>query len=105
MKKPGIKPVKSNSSFAKRIFKKLVKARPAVQQEGKKRMTDYFSANYEKINCCSVHLPIDGRMDMIFDTDPGTIRRISIPIRSLFLATCIKEGKDNYRLTWSCSMS
>jgi hypothetical protein len=104
-KSSGIKTVKSNISFAKRLLRKFVKARPAVSQE-KKRVTDYFSANYEKINCCSVHIPIDGRLDMVFDSDyPGTIHRIIVPIRSAFLVTCVKEGTGDYRLTWSCSMS
>lgn len=103
-KTPGMN-VNSKINFAKKILRKFVKARPAVSPEMKK-MTDYFSVNYENINCCSVHLPIEGRLDMLFDSDyPGTIRRVIVPIQSAFLVTCVKQGTGDFKLTWSSSMS
>lgn len=105
MKKPGSKNENNKSNFAKKILRKFVKTRPAVSQE-MKRVSDYFSTNYEMINCCSVHLPIEGRLDMLFDSDyPGTIRRVIVPIQSAFLVTCVKQGTGDFKLTWSCSMS
>jgi hypothetical protein len=105
MKKSGISSVKSNASFVKKILRKFVKSRPAeAQKVHKKLVTDYFSANYERINHCSVHVPVDGRLEIFFDPK-HPLRRVSVPVQSAFLVTCTKEGIGDYRLTWAASLS
>lgn len=105
MKKPGISSVKSNTNFVKKILKKFVKSRPgSAQKVYKKLVTDYFSANYETITHCSVHVPVDGKLEIYFDRQ-HPFRRISVPVQSAFLVTCTKEGAKDFNLTWSCSMS
>lgn len=105
MKKPGISPAKSSTSFVKKILRKFVKSRPAEPETfSKKIITNYFSAHYETIRHCSVHVPVDGRLEIFFDPQ-HPLRRVIVPVQSAFLVTCTKEGIGDYSLTWSSSMS
>jgi hypothetical protein len=105
---PGITAINSRTSFSKRMLQKFVRngfsAKAMKTNSGKNR--NQFSDNYEAIDWSSGLVPIDGRLDILFEAKhPEAISRISIPVQSVFLVTCTKEGSGSYKLTWSCSMT
>jgi hypothetical protein len=97
---------KISASFVKKMIKKIVGTAPseAEKKEEKKKVIDYFSANYDTVRHCSVHLPIEGRLEIFFDPKQPS-KRVSVPVHSAFLVTCTKDLFGEFRLTWSCSMS
>jgi hypothetical protein len=106
-KSKGITGIKSRISFPKRILRKLVGSKAVKQTVTKKdEWKNRFSADYEYIECSSLLLPVNGRLDILLDAKhPESLSRISIPVQSGFLITCTKTEPDNYKLTWISSLS
>ena len=106
-KSTGITGIKSRISFHKKLLRKFVSSKAVTnitdkKDERKKR----FSSDYEYIECSSILLPVDGILDILLDAKhPEGLSRISIPVQSGFLVTCTRQGPENYKLTWSCSLS
>ena len=106
-KSTGITGIKSSISFPKRMLRKLVSSKgikniSSKKEEWKKR----FSSDFEYIECSSIQLPVSGRLDILLEAKhPEALSRVSIPIESGFLVTCTKQDPDNYKVTWSCSLS
>jgi len=97
---------KISASFVKKMIKKIVGNPPSEteKKDEKKKVNDYFSDNYNTLSHCSVHVPIEGRLEIFFDPKQPT-RRVSVPVHSAFLVTCTKGLFGEFQLTWSCSMS
>jgi len=99
--------LKSKISFPKRILRKFVSSKSAGKSvnhksEWKKR----FSADYEYIECSSILLPVEGRLDILLEAKhPESLCRISIPVQSGFLVTCTKQSAYDYKMTWASSLS
>jgi hypothetical protein len=107
-KTPGITEIKNRTSFPKRMLRKFVNNQliNKVWKEKANKEGLRFSNNYEPVHFCSIHLPISGKLDLLFDAKhPESISRISIPVQSTFIVTCTQEKMENYKMTWSCSMS
>ena len=107
-KAPGITGIKNRISFPKRMLRKFVNNHLInnVWKEKANKEALRFSHKYEPIHFCSIQLPINGRVDLLLDaTHPESISRISIPVQSTFMVTCTQEKTDNYKMTWSCSLS
>lgn len=106
-KSTGITGIKSKISFPKRILRKLVSSKTVAnsvnrKDEWKKR----FSSDYEYIECSSILLPVEGRLDILLEAKlPESLCRISIPVQSGFLVTCTKQAPDNFTMTWASSLS
>jgi hypothetical protein len=92
-------------STVRKMLRKLVGIPPTAEEpKEKKKVTDYFSANYNTLHHCTVHVPIEGRLEILFDPmNPN--RRVGVPVQSVFLVTCTRDVFGDYRLTWSCSLS
>lgn len=106
-KSSGITAIKSKTSFPKRMLQKFVnnQTMKAWKKEADKK-GHRFSANYELIDWSSVLLPVDGTLQILFEAKhPESISRVSMPVQSIFLVTCIKEGKNDFKPGWICSMS
>jgi hypothetical protein len=106
-KSTGITGIKSKISFPKRMLRKLVSSKSAGNNVIKKdEWKKHFSSEYEYIECSSILLPVEGRLDILLEAKhPEALCRISIPVQSGFLVTCTKQTPDDYRMTWSCSLS
>lgn len=106
-KSTGITGIKSKISFPKRMLRKLVSSKPVAKSVNKKdEWKKRFSSDYEYIECSSILLPVEGRLDILLEAKhPESICRISIPVQSRFLVTCTKQAPENYKVTWACSLS
>lgn len=106
-KSTGITGIKSKISFPKRMLRKLVSSKSVDNSVNKKNeWKNRFSADYEYIECSSILLPVEGRLDILLEaTHPESLCRISIPVQSGFLITCTKQEVDNYKVTWVSSLS
>lgn len=106
-KSTGITGLKSKISFPKRMLRKLVSSKSVGKSVNKKdEWKNRFSADYEYIECASILLPVEGRLDILLEAKhPETLCRISIPVQSGFLITCTKQEVDNYKVTWVSSLS
>jgi hypothetical protein len=106
-KSTGITEIKSKISFPKRMLRKLVSSKSVAKSVNKKdEWKKRFSSDYEYIECSSILLPVEGRLDILLEAKhPESICRISIPVQSGFLVTCTKQAPENYKVTWACSLS
>src|ERR1043165_6260071 len=106
-KSTGITGIKSKISFSKRILRKLVSSKSVDRSVNKKNeWKKRFSSDYEYIECSSIQLPVEGRLDILLEAKhPQTLCRISIPVQSGFLVTCTKKQPDDYKMTWASSLS
>lgn len=106
-KSTGITGIKSKISFPKRMLRKLVSSKSVAKSVNKKdEWKKRFSSDYEYIECSSILLPVEGRLDILLEAKhPESICRISIPVQSGFLVTCTKQAPENYKVTWACSLS
>ena len=65
-----------------------------------------FLNDYVNIDWCSEHLPVEGTVEISFSTDQKDhYKCISIPVVTGFWIVCTKEREENYKVTWSCSLS
>jgi hypothetical protein len=106
-KSTGITGIKSKISFPKRILRKLVSSKSVNNSVNKKdEWKKHFSSDYEHIECSSILLPVEGRLDILLEAKhPESLCRISIPVQSGFLVTCTRQTADNFKMTWACSLS
>ena len=106
-KSTGITGILSKISFPKRILRKFVSSKSVTKPvNNKDEWKKHFSSDYEHIECTSVHLPVEGRLDILLEAKhPEALCRVSIPVQSGFLVTCTKRAPDSYKMTWACSLS
>ena len=106
-KSTGITGIKSKISFPKRMLRKLVSSKSVDKSVNKKEeWRKGFSSDYEFIECSSILLPVEGRLDILLEAKhPEALCKISIPVVSGFLVTCTKQEADSYKVTWACSLS
>src|SRR5690348_13665980 len=106
-KSTGITGIKGKISFPKRMLRKLVSSKSVDKAVNKKNeWKKRFSADYEYIECSSVLIPVEGRLDILLEAKhPESLCRISIPFESGFLVTCTKKQPDDYNVTWISSLS
>src|SRR5438094_302536 len=60
----------------------------------------FFSDNFENIDVCSAHSPVDGTVEIIINNG----KCITIPVMTGFLVTCITGSDNFYKVNWICSM-
>ena len=106
-KSTGITGILSKISFPKRILRKLVSSKSVDKSVSKKEeWKKHFSSEYEYIECSSIQLPVEGRLDILLEAKhPEALSRISIPVVSGFLVTCTKKQLNDYKVTWVNSLS
>lgn len=62
--------------------------------------------NFENMSWCCEHSPVEGTIDISFLTSSGkNVNHISIPVLTNFGVVCTKEKEDNYKITWTYSLS
>ena len=65
-----------------------------------------LSEKFETINWCSGQSPVNGTIEIsLTNTDNKIIKHVSVPVATNFLVICTKGKKQNYKITWSCSLS
>lgn len=67
---------------------------------------DFFLHDFINIKWCSEHLPAEGTVEISFSTDDKDhYKCVSIPVATSFWIVCTKQREENYKVTWSCSLS
>ncbi len=104
----NITSVESKASFQERMVEKFVQQNlpPKLSKENSVSGIGILSAQYNEIECCAAELPVNGTVEIFFEEkNPDAIRGISIPSSSRFIVFCTREEKNDYKVTWSCSLS
>ena len=62
--------------------------------------------NFENLNWCSEHSPAEGTIEITFTASSNNdIKRVIIPVITNFGVICTKDKKNDYKITWSYSLS
>ena len=62
--------------------------------------------NFESISWCCEHSPVEGTIEIGFITPLNKgIKQVSIPVVTNFGVVCTREKENNYKITWSYSLS
>ncbi len=104
----NITSVESKASFQERIVEKFVQQNlpPKLMKGNKMPAIGNLAAKYNEIECCAAELPVIGPVDIFFKIkNPSGLRGISIPTSSRFIVFCTREERNDYKVTWSCSLS
>ena len=104
----NITSVESKASFQERMVEKFVQQNlpPKLMKATKLSSIDVLSNKYTEIECCAAELPVNGAVEIFFQSrNLASIRGISIPTSSRFIVFCTREESNDYKVTWSCSLS
>lgn len=104
----GITSVESKAIFHEEAFEDFINsAMPCKESSEQIKARSFFSPDYEKIDWCGAYVPFNGTVDILAASkDKHGIKRISIPVTSVFLVVCTKgQDEGKYRITWSTSLS
>ena len=62
--------------------------------------------NFEEMNWCCEHSPAEGTIEISFSVpSKNEIAHVSIPVETNFGVVCTKEKENDYKITWSYSLS
>jgi hypothetical protein len=107
-KSPGITSVESKAAFREKLVEKFVKQNlpPKAAKQNKISGMGGFADHYKEIESCAAETPVIGNVE-IFLTPKyfSAIRRISIPASSRFFVFCTRDDNNDYKVTWSSSLS
>jgi hypothetical protein len=104
----NITSVESKASFQERMVEKFVQQNlpPKMMKGNKISSIGVLAHKYTEIECCAAELPVNGAVEIFFEQkNPATIRGISIPSSSRFIVFCTREDNNDYKVSWSCSLS
>jgi hypothetical protein len=65
-----------------------------------------FSHSFEKINCCSTYVDVNGTIEICFrDGTPNNFIAVNVNVAAKYFFTCA-QGKDQlYKVAWGTSLS
>ena len=107
-KMSNITSVESKASFQERMVERFVRQNlpPKLMQGNTKSSIGSLAKKYTEIECCAAELPVNGTVEIFFELrNPSTIWGISIPASSRFIVFCTREKNNDYKVSWSCSLS
>jgi hypothetical protein len=62
--------------------------------------------NFEYISWCCEHSPVEGTLEISFlSAYDKNIQHIIVPVNTNFGVVCTREKENNYKITWSYSLS
>lgn len=65
-----------------------------------------FLHDFVNINWCSEVLTVKGTVEISFSTRRASYHKyVSMPVATRFWIVCTKENAENFKATWSCSLS
>lgn len=67
---------------------------------------DLIWENFENLSWCCEDSPVEGTIEISFLPSPdNNVKHMSIPVQTNFGVVCTKEKENNYKITWSYSLS
>ena len=104
----NITSVESKASFQERMVERFVQQNlpPKLTKANKISGIGSLAAKYSEIESCAAELPVNGTIEIFFQQkNPAGIRGISVPTSSRFIVFCTREANNDYKVTWSNSLS
>lgn len=104
----NITSVESKAAFQERLLEKFVQQNlpPKVFSNNKISGMGNFTNQFREIESCAAETPVNGTVEIFFTTTtPDATRRLSVPIYSRFFVYCTRDDKDDYKVSWSSSLS
>ena len=108
MKNVPITTVETNTRLAESMIENHINnMHHAERRLGNKHFVeDLIWENFENMSWCCEHSPVEGTIEIDFlPTSKSDVKHISIPVQTNFGVVCTKEKEDNYKITWSYSLS
>ena len=103
MKKISITAVESKATLAESLIEKHINS---IHRPDKRVDENVLSKKFTNINWCFEHSSLAGTVEISFsDCSKGSMKHISIPVKTSFWVVCTKEKERNYKVTCSCSLS
>ncbi len=104
----GITSVESKASFRQKLVEKFVQQNlpPKELKQNKISGMGKFAERFKEIEYCAAETPVIGNVEILSITKFfNAIRNISIPVKSRFFVFCTRNDKEEYKVSWSCSLS
>jgi hypothetical protein len=98
--------VETTAGFEETVIENFIKNNlpPIAGKESKTSGMGNFNVLYKEIDWCAAETPVRGTIELFFTTK-NTLRRISVPALSRFIVFCSWKENNDYKVTWSCSLS
>src|SRR5262245_36501832 len=104
----NITSVETKATLRVRLVEQFVRQNlpPKIARQNRLQgMGAFADTNYE-VESCAAELPVHGRIEILFVVkDAEMVRRINYPISARFIVFCTREDKNDYKVTWSSSLS
>jgi uncharacterized coiled-coil protein SlyX len=107
-KSPGITSVESKAAFQEKLVEKFVQQNlpPQATKQDKLSNMGNFADRFKAIESCAAETPVIGNVELFLTpTFFNAVRRMSIPVSSRFFVFCTRDDQQDYKVTWSSSLS
>jgi len=65
-----------------------------------------FSHSFEKVDCCSAYVDVNGTVEICFkDGRPNNFRSVKVNVATKYFFTCAQEKDQLYKVAWGTSLS
>jgi hypothetical protein len=109
MKSIPITTVETNTTLAESLIEEHINNMHHAEKDfGKKGHMSgaVLWENFESFSWCCEHSPVKGTIEINYLDDSNThVKHISIPVETNFGVVCTKEREEDYKITWSYSLS
>ena len=67
---------------------------------------DLVWENFENMSWCCEHSPVEGTVEISLLSASGkNVQQVSVPVLTNFGVVCTREKEQDYKITWSYSLS
>jgi hypothetical protein len=107
-KSPAINSVESKAGFHQKLVEKFVQQNlpPKTMKQNKLSGMGKFADRYKSIESCAAETPVIGNVELfISPTLFKAARVIRVPASSRFFVFCTRDDSNDYKVSWSSSLS
>jgi hypothetical protein len=107
-KSPGINSVESKAGFQQKLVEQFVQQNlpPKAAKQHKLSGMGNFADRYKVIESCAAETPVTGNVELFLSpTIFKAARMISVPASSRFFVFCTRDDSNEYKVSWSSSLS
>jgi hypothetical protein len=105
---PAITSVESKAAFREKLVEKFVQQNlpPRAIKQNKISGMGGFAFGFKEIESCAAETPVIGTVEIFFFPKYfSTLRSASIPVTSRFFIFCTRDDSNEYKVSWSSSLS
>jgi len=109
MKRIPITTVETNTRLAESLIEEHINNMHHAEKKFSKQgqlICGVLWENFESFSWCCEHSPVQGTIEIDYlDDSISNVKHISIPVETNFGVVCTKEKGNDYKITWSYSLS